>query len=162
MGKLGGWEALTLRLVLGENPKKINWPLGRFMKRRKVAIAIDEILSAEERPQQLKLVKLATELAKLDPAEERSLAEEGITRNGLHTRKEHYKPIQCVSCGFKEMVRVVNRTEVITYGGEFVTLTGLSGWFCPSCNDGWYDDDDQARYAKAGDDLIHHARKLQN
>jgi HTH-type transcriptional regulator / antitoxin MqsA len=66
--------------------------------------------------------------------------------------------IQCVSCGYKEMVRNIDRTEIVTYGGESVTLTGLSGWFCPSCHDGWFDEVDQLRYAKAGDELIFRAR----
>ena len=70
--------------------------------------------------------------------------------------------IQCMSCGYKGMVREENRTETITHDGESVPLTGLSGWFCPSCHDGWYDDADQVRYAEAGDDLIHHARERQS
>jgi HTH-type transcriptional regulator / antitoxin MqsA len=70
--------------------------------------------------------------------------------------------IQCVSCGYKEMVRNIDRTEIVTYGGESVTLTGLSGWFCPACHDGWFDDVDQLRYAKAGDELILRARERES
>ncbi|MGD0843457.1 MAG: type II toxin-antitoxin system MqsA family antitoxin [Geobacteraceae bacterium] len=70
--------------------------------------------------------------------------------------------IQCMSCGYKGMVREENRTETITHDGESLTLTGLSGWFCPSCHDGWFDDADQVRYAKAGDELIHRARERQS
>ena len=70
--------------------------------------------------------------------------------------------IQCMSCGYKGMVREENRTETITHDGESLTLTGLSGWFCLSCHDGWFDDADQLRYAKAGDDLILRARERQS
>jgi len=70
--------------------------------------------------------------------------------------------IQCMSCGYKGMVREENRTETITHDGESLTLTGLAGWFCPSCHDGWFDDTDQVRYAKAGDELIHLARERQS
>lgn len=69
--------------------------------------------------------------------------------------------IQCMSCGYNGMVREENRTETITYAGESVTLKGLSGWFCSSCHDGWFDDVDQIRYGKAGDELIHRARERQ-
>jgi HTH-type transcriptional regulator/antitoxin MqsA len=67
-----------------------------------------------------------------------------------------------MSCGYKGMVREENRTETITYAGESVTLSGLSGWFCPSCHDGWFDDADQIRYAKAGDELIHCVRERES
>jgi HTH-type transcriptional regulator/antitoxin MqsA len=70
--------------------------------------------------------------------------------------------IQCMSCGHNGMVREVNRTETITSSGESVTLTGMSGWFCPSCQDGWFDDGDQIRYAKAGDELVLRARERQS
>ena len=67
--------------------------------------------------------------------------------------------IQCMSCGYNGMVREVDRSETITNAGESVTLTG---WFCPSCQDGWFDDADQIRYAKAGDELILRSRERQS
>ena len=69
---------------------------------------------------------------------------------------------ECVSCGYRGMVRQENRTETITVAGESVTLTGLSGWFCPSCRDGWFDEADQVRYARAGDGLVVRARERQS
>lgn len=69
--------------------------------------------------------------------------------------------IQCMSCGYKCMVREENRTETIKYADESITLTSLSGLFCPSCHDGWFDDADQIRYGKAGDALIQHVRERQ-
>jgi HTH-type transcriptional regulator / antitoxin MqsA len=70
--------------------------------------------------------------------------------------------IQCMSCGYKGMVREEDRTETVVHAGESVTLTGLSGWFCPSCHDGWFDDTDQIRYTKAGDELILRSRERQS
>lgn len=69
------------------------------------------------------------------------------------------EPVQCMSCGFKGMVRDENRTETISYSGESIVLSGLSGWFCPECNDGVFDDESSQRYADAGDRLIVLARQ---
>jgi len=60
------------------------------------------------------------------------------------------RSVQCTSCGSFGMVRDENRTEVITHNGESVTLTGLSGWFCPTCGDGWFDDKSSIRVSEAG------------
>lgn len=67
--------------------------------------------------------------------------------------------VQCMSCGFKGMVRDENRTETIRYSGESITLTGLAGWFCPECSDGVFDDASSQRYAEASDRLVMLARK---
>lgn len=69
--------------------------------------------------------------------------------------------VQCMSCGYKGMAREENRTDTITYSGESATLTGLSGWFCPSCHDGWFDEADQLRYVETGDELITRVRERQ-
>lgn len=70
--------------------------------------------------------------------------------------------IACTSCGYQGMAREENRTETISHAGESVTVTGLSGWFCPSCHDGWFDEADQIRYAKASDELIRRARERES
>lgn len=67
--------------------------------------------------------------------------------------------VQCMSCGFKGMVRDENRTETVSYSGESITLMGLSGWFCPECNDGVFDDESSQRYAEASDRLAMLARQ---
>jgi HTH-type transcriptional regulator/antitoxin MqsA len=58
------------------------------------------------------------------------------------------------------MVRDENRTEMITHKSESVTLTGLSGWFCPACSDGWFDSNSSALVSAAGDGLVLKAREL--
>ncbi|GFO56550.1 DNA-binding protein [Geomonas sp. Red276] len=60
------------------------------------------------------------------------------------------------------MVREENRTETLTHSGESVTLTGLSGWVCPSCHDGWFDEADHIRFAAAGDELVRRARERES
>lgn len=67
--------------------------------------------------------------------------------------------IKCNSCGAAGMVRDDNHTEVITHQGESVTLTGLSGYFCPACGDGWFDDASSARVSAAGNTLVLQARE---
>jgi len=67
--------------------------------------------------------------------------------------------VQCTSCGSFGMVRDENYTEVITHKGESVTLTGLSGWFCPACGDGWFDSKSSIRVSAAGDSLVLKARE---
>jgi HTH-type transcriptional regulator/antitoxin MqsA len=64
-----------------------------------------------------------------------------------------------MSCGKKGMVRDENRTEVISHNGETITVAGLSGWFCPFCNDGWFDDESSVRFSAAGDALVLQARE---
>ncbi len=70
------------------------------------------------------------------------------------------RSIQCTSCGSYSMVRDDNHTEVITHNGESITLTGLSGWFCSSCGDGWFDNDSSIRVSEAGDGLVLRTREL--
>lgn len=72
------------------------------------------------------------------------------------------RSIQCTSCGSYSMVRDDNHTEVITHNGESITLTGLSGWFCSSCGDGWFDNDSSIRVSEAGDGLVLKTRELRS
>ena len=72
------------------------------------------------------------------------------------------KSIQCTSCGNFGMIHDENRTEIITHNGESVTLTGLSGWFCPSCDDGWFDNESSVRVSEAGDGLVLKSRELRS
>lgn len=67
--------------------------------------------------------------------------------------------VQCMSCGFKGMVRDENKTETIRYAGESITITKLTGWFCPKCRDGVFDDESSQRYAEASDRLVMLARQ---
>lgn len=62
--------------------------------------------------------------------------------------------VQCTSCGRHGMVRDENRTEIISHQEESVTLTGLAGYFCPACGDGWFDDESSARVSAAGNALV--------
>ena len=68
---------------------------------------------------------------------------------------------QCMSCGHHGMVRNEDYQEKLSYEGESVTLTGLTGWFCPSCGEAELDQDSSERYTKAHDDLIHMVRSRQ-
>jgi HTH-type transcriptional regulator/antitoxin MqsA len=68
---------------------------------------------------------------------------------------------QCMSCGYQGMVREENRCEVISHDGEQVTVTELVGWFCPDCNDGFFDDDSSRRCGETGDELIQRVRERQ-
>ena len=67
--------------------------------------------------------------------------------------------LKCMSCGSSGMVHEEDRTEVISHNDQSVTLTGLSGWFCPVCHDGWFDDESSARVSTAGDTLVLNARE---
>ncbi len=59
----------------------------------------------------------------------------------------------CPPCA-AEMQRAESRAEVIEYEGESLTVTDLSGWFCPACEEAIFDDESAHRYAAAGDTLI--------
>ena len=61
---------------------------------------------------------------------------------------------RCTSCGCSHMKHETNRTETIQHGDSTTTVTGLSGWFCVECGDGWLDDESSRRYGQAGDALI--------
>lgn len=65
---------------------------------------------------------------------------------------------QCMSCGHQGMVHHEDYHETLSFNGETTTLTGLAGWFCPSCGEGELDPDSSKRYAMAHDDLIHRSR----
>lgn len=68
---------------------------------------------------------------------------------------------QCISCGHHEMVRNEDYQERLSFNDKSVTLTGLAGWFCPSCGEGELDTESSKRYAVAHDDLIRCARTKQ-
>jgi len=68
---------------------------------------------------------------------------------------------QCMSCGHHGMVHNEDDQETLSFNGETVALTGLAGWFCPSCGEGELDPESSKRYAVAHDDLIHRARTKQ-
>ena len=61
---------------------------------------------------------------------------------------------RCTSCGFPTMYRETDRTETITCGNLSTTVDHLTGWFCPECHDGWFDDESSRRYGQAGDALV--------
>jgi HTH-type transcriptional regulator/antitoxin MqsA len=69
------------------------------------------------------------------------------------------KTTSCPSCGYKEMKHETNRSEVVTVAGRTEIVTGLSGWFCPECGDGWLDDASSQRYGHAGDELVRQHRE---
>jgi HTH-type transcriptional regulator/antitoxin MqsA len=60
------------------------------------------------------------------------------------------------------MIHDENHTEMITHNGESVTPTGLSGWFCTSCGDGWFDNESNIRVSEAGDGLVLKSRELRS
>lgn len=64
------------------------------------------------------------------------------------------KTPQCPSCGYHRMNHETDRIETLTVAGLSLAVTGLSGWFCPECGDGWLDDESSRRYGLAGDDLV--------
>ncbi len=64
----------------------------------------------------------------------------------------------CPQCGAATR-RKESRTEVIEFEGESTRVTGLSGWFCTSCDEAIFDDDSARRYGEAGDALIVQARQ---
>ncbi|MHB8211581.1 MAG: YgiT-type zinc finger protein [Acidithiobacillus sp.] len=53
---------------------------------------------------------------------------------------------QCMSCGHRGMVRNEDCQEKLSFDGESVTLTDLTGWFCPSCGEGELDPESSRRY----------------
>lgn len=69
------------------------------------------------------------------------------------------KTPQCPSCGYHRMNHETDRTETLTVAGRSLAVTGLSGWFCPECGDGWLDDESSWRYGLAGDDLVRQHRE---
>lgn len=69
------------------------------------------------------------------------------------------KTPQCPGCGYHRMNHETDRTETLTVAGRPLAVTGLSGWFCPECGDGWLDDESSQRYGMAGDDLVRQHRE---
>ena len=63
----------------------------------------------------------------------------------------------CPQCG-AAMRRKESMSEVIKFEGESTQVTGLSGWFCTSCDEAIFDDDSARRYGEAGDALIAQGR----
>ena len=64
----------------------------------------------------------------------------------------------CPQCGVS-MSREESRNEVVEYEGESLSVAGLSGWFCPACNEAVFDDESAHRYGAAGDTLIGKVRE---
>jgi len=69
------------------------------------------------------------------------------------------KTPQCPGCGYHAMQRDENRSETIHYGASTVTVNGLSGWFCPECGEGIFDEESNRRYGQAGDELVQKHRE---
>lgn len=66
---------------------------------------------------------------------------------------------RCSSCGYHHMNHETNRTETLTHAGRTLTVTGLSGWFCSECGDGWLDEASSQRYGLDGDDFVRQYRE---
>ncbi len=63
----------------------------------------------------------------------------------------------CPQCG-AAMRRKESLTAVIEFENESAPVSGLSGWFCTSCEEAIFDDDSARRYGEAGDALVAQAR----
>ncbi|MBW2185712.1 MAG: type II toxin-antitoxin system MqsA family antitoxin [Deltaproteobacteria bacterium] len=73
------------------------------------------------------------------------------------------KTPSCSSCGYKKMKHETEHTEVVTVAGLTEVVTGLSGWFCPECNDGWLDEASSKQYGLIGDELVRqHREQIKN
>lgn len=64
----------------------------------------------------------------------------------------------CPQCG-AAMLREKSRNEIVEYGGESLSVVGLSGWFCSACDEAVFDDESARRYGAAGDALIGKVRE---
>ena len=69
------------------------------------------------------------------------------------------KTPSCPSCGHKQMNHETDHSETLTVAGHSEVISGLSGWFCPECGDGWLDDASSHRYGLAGDELVNQHRE---
>lgn len=69
------------------------------------------------------------------------------------------KTPQCPGCGFRDMQRRADHTETICYANNSVTVTGLSGWFCPECGEVLLDEASSRRYGEAGELLVRQHRE---
>ncbi|MFP3493966.1 type II toxin-antitoxin system MqsA family antitoxin [Pseudomonas sp. SIMBA_059] len=71
------------------------------------------------------------------------------------------KTQDCFICGAPEgMTRFEGRSETLRIKGMERCVENLSGWECKLCSDGMYDIDSGERHAKAGDELLHAARRM--
>ncbi|AZF41147.1 hypothetical protein C4J87_0972 [Pseudomonas sp. R1-43-08] len=71
------------------------------------------------------------------------------------------KTQQCCICGAPDaMTRFEGRSETLRIKGMERRIDDLSGWECQVCEDGMYDPDSSERHAKAGDELLHAARRM--
>lgn len=71
------------------------------------------------------------------------------------------KTQHCFICGAPDaMTRFEGRSETLRIKGMERRVDDLSGWECQLCEDGMYDPDSSERHAKAGDELIHAARRM--
>lgn len=71
------------------------------------------------------------------------------------------KTQHCFICGAPDaMVRFEGRSEILRIKGLERCIDDLSGWECEVCEDGMYDPECSERHARAGDELLHAARRL--
>lgn len=71
------------------------------------------------------------------------------------------KTQHCFICGAPDaMTRFEGRSETLRIKGMERHVENLSGWECQLCEDGVYDPDSSERHAKAGDELLHAARRM--
>ena len=71
------------------------------------------------------------------------------------------KTQHCFICGTPDaMVRFEGRSETLRIKDMEQRVDDLSGWECQLCEDGIYDSDSSERHAKAGDELLHAARRM--
>ena len=55
--------------------------------------------------------------------------------------------MKCPACGDSEMVTKI-RDEILTYGGQSVTLHLMKGDFCSACGEGRWDEESYRRYTE--------------
>lgn len=56
--------------------------------------------------------------------------------------------MKCPACGNSEMVTKI-KDEILSYGGQFLTLHSMKGDFCPLCGEGIWDEESYRRYTEA-------------
>jgi HTH-type transcriptional regulator/antitoxin MqsA len=52
-----------------------------------------------------------------------------------------------------------NEIMTVTYGGQSMEVSGLSGWRCADCGEIEFDEESAVRYAAAGDELVMQSRR---
>jgi len=55
--------------------------------------------------------------------------------------------MKCPACGNSKMVTKI-QDEILTYGGQSVTLHLMRGDFCPACGEGIWDEESYRRYTE--------------